>query len=440
MGEAAIEIRSCKFPDYSPMKPSLHRTLYHTHIKCLAREGLLPEAVLKQIPRSNIHRWRSECPDKYRAFESHIPGDDDYNLILEFARHKTAKRVFAVYVRIIKTALSLAHALPGFRKIVKEHSKQIVEMINRARPILGLQTPLRFFNLSVSTFRQWSFQSFTVCFQSLTRTCNRVYPNQLSRPQVELLRKSLLDPRFQYWPVSSIALHTLRSNVLALSLNTWYKYVHKLGIIRHKPESRRKKTAVSIRAERPHQLWHADITSFVTTDYVRHYIYLVVDNFSRKILSWKVADAVNAAFRQDSIRQALEKIAHRNERITLITDGGPENNLHSPLNEISLPVEHKKALIDVQYSNSLIEAHNKILKYNYLYRMEIRNGELLQKALAQIINDFNSRPHISLGGLTPNEAEQGLSLNRRLLSRNIQQSTRERREYNRLHQCGHCKS
>ena len=417
----------------------MRRTLYHTHIKCLAREGLLSEDVLKQIPRSNIHRWKSEGPDKYLAFDHNLQGHDEYNLIREFSRHKTAQRIFAAYVRIIKTALSFAHALPGFHKIVKEHRKQIVEIIIRARPYLGLQKSLRFFNLSVSTFRQWSIQSFTDCFHSLTHTCNRVYPTQLSRPQVEMLRKSLLDPAFQYWPISSIALHMLRNNILALSLNTWYKYAHKLGIIRPRPGSRRKKNAISVRALRPHQLWHADITSFVTADHVRHFIYLVADNFSRKILSWKVANIVKAAFRQDSIRQALENAARQDHRVTIITDGGPENDLHSLLNDLSCPVDHKKALVDVQYSNSLIEAHNKIIKYNYLYRMDIRNGDHLQKALAQIIDDFNARPHISLGGLTPNEAEQGLCLDRPLLSRNIRQATLERRNYNRLHQCGHCK-
>lgn len=108
------------------MNSSLRRTLYHTHVKCLARDGLLPEVVLKQIPRSNIHRWKSERPDKYRAFEINLHGCDDYNLIREFVKHKTAKRVFSAYVRIIKTVLLLAHSLPGFHKMVKERSKQVV--------------------------------------------------------------------------------------------------------------------------------------------------------------------------------------------------------------------------------------------------------------------------------------------------------------------------
>ena len=315
-----------------------------------------------------------------------------------------------------------------------------MEIINRARPHLGLTRSLHFFKLSVSTFRQWSLQSFTACFESLTRSCNRIFPNQLSRPQVELLKESLLDPKFQYWPVSSIALHVLRNNILALSLNTWYKYVHKLGIIRLRPESRRKKNHISIRAQRPHQIWHADITAFVTSDHVKHYIYLVVDNFSRKILSWKVTDSVKASTRQASIEKAIEYVTDANDSTILITDGGPENNFKPFVGGSSYPIEHRIALLDVRYSNSLIEAHNKIIKYNYLYRMDIRDGTQLQKALFHTVDDFNSRPHISLGGLTPNEAEQNLSLDRNKLSINIRQATLERKIYNQLHQCNHCKS
>ena len=71
------------------------RTVYHSHIKCLARDGLLPKAVMKQIPRSNIYRWKFEESDKYQAFDINIQGTHEYELVREFVQHKTAKRVFS---------------------------------------------------------------------------------------------------------------------------------------------------------------------------------------------------------------------------------------------------------------------------------------------------------------------------------------------------------
>ncbi len=298
---------------------------------------------------------------------------------------------------------------------------------------------LHFFNISVPTYRLWSLQSLTECFESLIQSCNRIFPNQLSLPQVRLLKQLLLDQKFQCWPVSSIALYALRENILPLSLNTWYKYVHKLGINRPRPVSRRKKSNVSIRAQHPHQIWHADITVFTTVDQVKHYIYCVVDNYSRKILSCIAHPSVKAELRHETVADALKKVNELNSPITLITDGGPENNLKSFLGNLSHPVELRKALVDVHYSNSLIEAHNKILKYNYLYRMDIHDGTHLNIVLLKIVDDFNNRPHISLDGLTPNEAEQNIQLDRTKLSNHIQQATLERKIYNQLHRCSHCK-
>ncbi len=345
--------------------PASARITYHTHIKFLARDGLLSASLLQQIPRSNIHRWKLEPAHKYQSFGLNLQATGDYDLLKEFVQHKTAKKVFSSYVRLIKTVVSFAHGLTGFHKIIKDHSKQLVEIITRVRPFIGLVRALRFLNVSVPTFRQWSLQTFTNCFESLTGSCNRIFPNQLSFPQVTRLKELLGDPKFQYWPVSSIALYALRDNILPLNLNTWYKYVHKLGLKRTRPPSRRKKNNISIRARRPHQFWHADITAFVTACQSRHFIYLVVDNFFRKILSWSVADSVKASYRRETIYNTLQYVSLENASITLITDGGPENHLKQWLEDLSLPVQHRKALVDVHYSNSLIEAHNKILKYNY---------------------------------------------------------------------------
>jgi hypothetical protein len=67
-------------------------------------------------------------------------------------------------------------------------------------------------------------EAYSSCFNSLINTCNKIYPLQLSKPEVQKLKDFLLDPAYQYWPISSIALHALKTNILPLSINTWYKY------------------------------------------------------------------------------------------------------------------------------------------------------------------------------------------------------------------------
>lgn len=419
------------------MNSSPVRTIYHTHIKCLVRNGLLDASLVKQIPRSNVSRWKAESEDKYFDFGLGLTTDDDLDVIRSFARDQKARRVYAAYVRLVKTILTIAHGTRQFHRIVKANSKNVVLLVQRVRQRIGLKRALQFFNISVATFRNWAVQSHTQCFTSGTGTCNRIFPNQLTRLEVSKMKDLLADPQFQYWPVSSVALHALRNNLLPLSLNTWYKYVNQFGWARTRPDIRRKKNSVSIRADRPHQLWHADITVFTTANQVKQYIYLVVDNFSRKILAWKVADVVSATVRRETINEALNLVSVT-QPLVLITDGGPENKLQHFLKAIGKPVRHSVALVDVHFSNSLVEAHNKLIKYQYLYRMNIDDEFQLQQALRQVVEDFNNRPHISLDGLTPNEAEQNYVLDRVQLHRHKLEATSSRKVYNQQQRCTPC--
>jgi len=231
-------------------------------------------------------------------------------------------------------------------------------------------------------------------------TCNRIYPTQLSSNEVSLLKEKLIDPINQYWPISSIAFQSLRDGSLPLSLNTWYKYSKRLGITRPRPGDRREKESTGNPSWTSQPNLACGYHRFISADNIVHYIYLVVDNLSRKILSWQVAGKVNALIRRETIGEALKEMEVADEHILLITDGGPENSLKEFFEAIEVEIVHKKALIDVQCSNSLIEAHNKVIKYNYLYRLSVTDVDHLKKLITWIVKDYNSRPHISLDGMT----------------------------------------
>jgi putative transposase len=375
------------------------------------RDGLLPSNVLQQIPRSNLWRWKNESADKYRTFDLNLKTGEDYELIRSFALNNKAKRVFSAYVRLSTFFVELVQSIPKFRNHISNAKIRIIKAIEKGKGLLGLLNILRVFGIPVSTFRQWRLETHTSCFNSIMNKCNRIYPTQLSKIEVKLMKDKLIDPFYQYWPISSIAFDSLRNGSLPLHLNTWYKYAKQFGVIRLKPNHRRKKQRMGVRAQRPNQIWHADITRFVTVDNAAHYIYLVVDNFSRKILSWAIAEKVSASVRRHTIDDALKSLSNNNQKIVLITDGGPENSFDNNSNSFV----HFRALIDIRYSNSLIEAHNKVIKYNYLYPKTIANGVQLRKEVKFSINDFNNRPHISLDGSTPNECHAAMKLDHEFL-------------------------
>jgi len=70
--------------------------------------------------------------------------------------------------------------------------------------------------------------------------------------------------------------------------------------------------------------------------------------------------------------------------------------------------------------------------------MDIRDGDQLSTALLKSVDDFNNRPHISLDGRTPSEAEQNIQLDTTKLSNYKKQASAERKIYNQSHQCKQC--
>ncbi len=75
-------------------------------------------------------------------------------------------------------------------------------------------------------------------------------------------------------------------------------------------------------------------------------------------------------------------------------------------------ITHLIAQRDIDFSNSMIEAVNKQLKYRFLYHHPIANHAALINYLQQAVQDYNNRPHNILNGLTPLEVLDGKTFDR----------------------------
>jgi transposase-like protein len=51
-----------------------------------------------------------------------------------------------------------------------------------------------------------------------------------------------------------------------------------------------KKATIGIRASRPNEIWHVDTTIIRLLNGTKAYLHAVIDNYSRKIQSWTIAD------------------------------------------------------------------------------------------------------------------------------------------------------
>ncbi|MEA3478833.1 MAG: DDE-type integrase/transposase/recombinase, partial [Bacteroidota bacterium] len=294
---------------------------YHTCIKQLARTNCLPGKYATSIDRSTIWRWKQEKEDKYLGYEL-----TTIEALQQFLERRESETILRSYLKLILVFSSLIRKSSQINTLLSQNKEILVRTSLRYKQYIKISFILRLLNLSPSVFYHWKNQILYPCKTSALQLCRRIYPNQLTEGEVLKIKSMLNSQEFKYWPISSIAHYARRSNILHLSLATWYNYIRKPGIKRPAlPKKIKYKTG--IRADHPHQIWHADITIVKCLNGMKYYVYLLMDNYSRYILNYQVSEKVSARIRLDSIRQACQDflIEYLGET-TLLVDGGSENN------------------------------------------------------------------------------------------------------------------
>ncbi|MBI2968376.1 MAG: transposase [Bacteroidetes bacterium] len=96
------------------------------------------------------------------------------------------------------------------------------------------------------------------------------------------------------------------------------------------------------------------------------------------------------------------------------------------------------AQIEISSSNSMIEAVNKKIKYEFLFTRSFESYEELVKFLEQSVNEYNNRYHSALYGYTPSEVLNGSVPDKYKFSAQIAQARKERILKNKEQLCEQC--
>ena len=357
---------------------NFHMQCYHTGVKDLIRHNKCPKRILEIIPRTNISRWRKEPDGKYAHFS--LKGFD------------TVAHSYCVMPGLLFSIGKLILLLNKI-KINAETSLNIYKeeiVYTLMKTTLPLKLAAKCLGIGIATFYQWKREVLFPCSDSVLKKCFRTYPLQLAVDEVKLIIEVMDNENTKYWSIASIYLKAVRDGLVTCGLSTFYLYVKMLGLKEnHKPCYI--KQFHPIRAIFPNQFWHADITLFKTINGIKHYIYLVADNYSRNILSFAVSTKFSVQLRIDTIKEALAKVKNEGkQQYILVTDAGVENeNQHMDEFTLTHGIIKLVAQRDIPSSNSLIEAINKMLKYTCLYTKPIQNTEELVDAVKEFIYEHN---------------------------------------------------
>lgn len=385
------------------------RTKYDSVVPWLyaqQKEHLLPEYFRNGIPFSTIASWRNGIKPYHGAEFARIRIESlEWNELLHERENlkSTIRTICKVWISVSDIVLPILNKK-------QEHWNHTLDAIQQLQSKFGKRIACKLSGISVHTFSYRLGKIKFKCGISPLDLCFKRHPSQLTQNEVKTISEAFQQEQYACWPAASIYFHLLRNKKLNISISTFYKYVNLLGLKRK--WQRKKPKTKGIVSSKPNEFLHIDTTFWEFTSGIKVPITLVSDNFSRAILAWKTATTLNADLVKDVLNKCITNIneTYPNElqHVKLVSDGGSENNnhtIHDLLKATKRPIIQKIiAQKDISFSNSPIEAINKILK-RYLRKHKPDNLQELEKVLPKIINDYqNLRPHASLNGLTPNEA------------------------------------
>lgn len=153
--------------------------------------------------------------------------------------------------------------------------------------------------------------------------------------------------------------------------------------------------------DKPNRVWSADIT-YIKLDKGFAYLAAIIDWNSKKILSWKLSNAMDVHLTTRVLNEALSQYP-KPEIVN--SDQGSQYTATEHIeilkqNNISISMDAKGRSID----NIVIERFWRTLKYENVYPSSYSNIKEAREGIQDYINIYNrERLHSSLDYLTPNE-------------------------------------
>ncbi|OHX64481.1 transposase [Flammeovirga pacifica] len=208
----------------------------------------------------------------------------------------------------------------------------------------------------------------------------------------------------------------LSSNQIKMGRDQLFKYLRESNLLVSRKQKYHKTTnskhwmrkypncVKGLHIHRPEQVWVADIT-YLTCNTKHHYLHLITDAYSKRIVGYKLSNNMQAETTVEALEMALkgriydEKLIHHSDRglqycSQLYTKILNANDIKISMTEQADP-----------YENAIAERVNGILKDEFLLDIHFGSKEIMETQVKESIALYNqTRPHFSIGLLTPNQA------------------------------------
>jgi len=363
------------------------------------------------IPRSTVSTWRRRGSRPVVTIE---PIElDRLQLVDTIAKLELQKRILAAVVRVLLAMLRASgFTLAGERLPEGAAKAGILRAITSAKLFLPLAVILRIVHLEPGRYHAWNSRASSLaCGLDDRSSCPRTSPSQLTPTEVADIKDMVLAPEKRHMSLRTLAMHAQRIGKVFAAATTWGKLIRERGWLRPRKRVHPPKPTVGVRASGPNEIWHVDLTVLKLLDGTKAYLHAIIDNYSRKILAWTVAERLDPTATCQLLLAAGKHMVFAG-RPLLFADSGIEN-INSAVDDtlFSACLERVLAQVDVAYSNSMIEAFWRSLKHQWLYLNSLDSIERLRSLVKFFVEEHNTQmPHSAFAGQTPDEMYFGTAV------------------------------
>jgi putative transposase len=422
------------------MQATLPRRSYDHRIReaiCETRDpDLFPEL---RIPDSTIRCWLHRGASDVETVE--VLHDDRLKLLAQNRELQRRVAFLGAMVGVFVALIRVSKSRLDFERTPDANSKRLIlRAIDRSKKAMPLTASLRLAGISASRYHSWC-RIKEGCDLEDQPSCPRAMPSRLTSDEVAVIETMVTSGEQRFMSVRALALYAQRVGKVFASPTTWYRLIRRRGWRRPRTRVYPPKPKVGVRAMAPGELLHLDVTIIKLLDGTRMYLHAIIDNYSRRILSWTLESCLGSGATCRVLREAAMEIVGKVEGALLVSDAGSENvnrNVDDALEGVDL--ERVLAQIDVTYSNSMIEAFWRSLKHSWLYLHGLETETELRRLVAFYVEAHNDvMSHSAFAGQTPNEVFFGTgdAVAARLAAKRVQAQT-ERIDRNRSAGCGVC--
>jgi transposase InsO family protein len=405
------------------------------------RTGDVTVATNLGVPRSTARGWLGETPTVVVCLD-----------VTELTEPELRQEVLKLRRRVRKLTALLRLALAllqtsGFRLSVARlpdgrDKLRILRAVDRAREHVPLRALLRFLGVSPSRFHAWGRRQ-RACVLDDQSSCPRISRSRLTPSEIGAIKDLVTSPDYRHVPTGTLAVLAQRLGKVWASPSTWYRLVRQNGWRRPRLRVHPAKPQVGLRTTRANEMWHIDTTVIRLLDGTRAYLHAVIDNFSRRILAWRVADTFAPVNSVAVLVEASRGATPSETTPVVLADAGVEN-VNAQVDELITTgvLRRVLAFTELKFSNSMIEAWWRSLKHQWLFLHSLDSVTTVRRLVAFYVEQNNRvLPHSAFHGQTPDEMYFGTgdAVPKDLLS-GAAAARRTRVEANRSASCEICPS